>query len=321
MDIKVATTQFRHKPGNKKYNLNIIKEMTIKAAKTGVKIICFPEMCITGYWHVRNLDCSEVFLLSEDPINGPSSKELQKLSRKYNIIIGAGIIEKASDGKLYNTYLVTQPDREVEFHRKLHCFISPYMSSGNNFTVIDTSLGVKLGVLICYDNNIVENTRLTALGGADILLAPHQTGGCANSTGRVLGKIDVELWENRIDKKEELVKEFQGIKGRKWLERWLPARAHDNGLFLMFSNGVGRDDDEVRTGNAMLIDCFGEIIEESKSIEDDIVIGTFSMELKNSALGRTWIQGCRPELYKELTTPKKTRNCMRYLKELESLNV
>ncbi len=31
--------------------------------------------------------------------------------------------------------------------------------------------------------------------------------------------------------------------------RWLPSRAHDNGVFYLFSNGVGLDDDEIRTGN------------------------------------------------------------------------
>jgi predicted amidohydrolase len=34
-----------------------------------------------------------------------------------------------------------------------------------------------VGVLICYDNNIVENARANALLGAEVLLAPHQTGG------------------------------------------------------------------------------------------------------------------------------------------------
>ncbi len=38
--------------------------------------------------------------------------------------------------------------------------------------------GWRLGVLICYDNNVNENGRITALLGADIILAPHQTGGC-----------------------------------------------------------------------------------------------------------------------------------------------
>jgi predicted amidohydrolase len=42
--------------------------------------------------------------------------------------------------------------------------------------------------------------------------------------------------------------------------RWLPSRAHDNGMFLIFSNGIGPDDDEIRTGNAMILDPYGEII-------------------------------------------------------------
>ena len=33
--------------------------------------------------------------------------------------------------------------------------------------------------------------------------------------------------------------------------------AHDNGMFLLFSNGVGIDDNEVRTGNAMILDPYG----------------------------------------------------------------
>jgi hypothetical protein len=43
--------------------------------------------------------------------------------------------------------------------------------------------------------------------------------------------------------------ELCGPKGRGWLMRWLPSRAHDNGMFLLFSNGIGLDDDEIRTGN------------------------------------------------------------------------
>ena len=49
---------------------------------------------------------------------------------------------------------------------------------------------------------------------------------------------------------EAIEAEFKGPKGRQWLMTWLPSRVHDNGLFLTFSNGVGLDDNEVRTGNA-----------------------------------------------------------------------
>lgn len=316
-NIKVASTQINHKPGDKEYNLSLVEQMCYKAYKEGVQIISFPEMCITGYWHIRNLERKKLVELGEDPINGPTALKLKKLSIKYSLIIGCGIIELGDDSKLYNTFIVTQPDRPTSFHRKLHCFISKYMSSGDRYTVIKTSLGINLGVLICWDNNLVENVRSTTLLGADILLSPHQTGGCKSNSGNILGKIDTELWENRLNDPISIKKEFQGVKGREWLLRWLPSRAHDNGIFILFSNGVGRDDDEIRTGNAMVIDPFGSILNESKEICDDLIIAECNIELINSSLGRNWIKGRRPELYSELTRPKPKKYSIIDLKGME----
>ena len=82
--------------------------------------------------------------------------------------------------------------------------------------------------------------------------------------------------------------------------RWLPARAHDNGMFLLFSNGVGLDDDEVRTGNAMILDPYGEILAESKAIEDDMVVADLDASLLPTSSGRRWLRARRPELYGHL---------------------
>jgi len=315
--IRAATAQFNHKPGDKEYNLRIIADMCRKAASNEVRIITFPEMCVTGYWHVRKLDRSQVEALSENALTGETARKLKALSVQYNMIIGAGIIEKGEDGKLYNSYIVTQPDRETRLHRKLHCFISEHMASGDEYTVIETSLGAKIGVLICWDNNLIENGRCTALLGADILMAPHQTGGCVSRSLRVLGKIDLKLWEERKTNPGALRGEFQSVKGAEWLKRWLPARAHDNGMFLLFSNGVGRDDDEVRTGNAMIIDCFGEVLAESKEIGDDMVAADLDLHLLSHATGRNWIKGRRPELYGEITKERAGRMDVRTLKAIE----
>jgi len=315
--IRAATAQFNHKPGDKEYNLRVIEVMCRKAASEGVRIIAFPEMCVTGYWHVRKLDYGQVEALSENALTGETARKLKALSLELNMIIGAGIIEKGEDGKLYNSYIVTQPDRETRFHRKLHCFISEHMASGEEYTIIETSLGVKIGVLICWDNNLIENGRCTALLGADILMAPHQTGGCVSRSLRVLGKIDLRLWEERESDPEALRREFQSVKGAGWLKRWLPARAHDNGMFVLFSNGVGRDDDEVRTGNAMIIDCFGEVLAESKEICDDLIISDLDTGLLSHATGRNWIKGRRPELYGEITKERSGRMDVRTLKAIE----
>jgi len=55
-DIRVATVQFQHAPGNKDYNLGRVRHFVAEATQAGVEIIAFPEMCLTGYWHVRKLD-------------------------------------------------------------------------------------------------------------------------------------------------------------------------------------------------------------------------------------------------------------------------
>ena len=54
--------------------------------------------------------------------------------------------------------------------------------------------------------------------------------------------------DNRHADPAAIEAELRSEKGRGWLMRWLPTRAHDNGLFLLFANGVGVDDDEIRTG-------------------------------------------------------------------------
>ena len=295
--IKAASVQFNHSPGNKEENLKSIRQFSSEAAEQGVEILVFPEMCITGYWHVRNLEKGEIELLSEPVPTGPSTQVIKELSSNYNMIIGAGLIEMSEDGKHYNSYVVALPNGEVHCHRKLHTFISQHMDSGDSYTVFDTHLGYKVGVLICYDNNLIENVRVTALKGADILLAPHQTGGCNSGSPHGMERIDTKLWQNRKEDPGAIEEVLKGPNGREWLMRWLPSRAHDNGLFIIFSNGVGIDDNEVRTGNSMIIDPYGRILAETWKAEDAMVLAGLDADLLEKSSGRRWMRGRRPELY------------------------
>jgi predicted amidohydrolase len=299
--INAASVQFNHKAGDKAYNLQQITSFVEYAAGNKVDLAVFPEMCITGYWHVRNLSKQAVESISEPVPAGPSTQALLGLSAKHQMTIGAGLIEKAPDGKLYNTYVVAMPNGQTASHRKLHCFINEHMASGDAFTVFELPQGIKVGILICYDNNIIENVRITALAGAEILLAPHQTGGCHSPSPRCMGRIDPKIWHNREKDPQAIESEFRGPKGRDWLMHWLPARAHDNGMFLIYSNGVGVDDDEVRTGNAMIIDPYGDILAETCKAKDDIVLAELDMSIRDRCTGKRWIKSRRPELYGSLS--------------------
>lgn len=116
-----------------------------------------------------------------------------------------------------------------------------------------------------------------------------------------MGVVDPELWHRRHEDPEAIENEFRGPKGRQWLMRWLPARAHDNGLFLVFSNGVGVDDDEVRTGNSMILDPYGDILAETWKADDAIVMAALDPAVQPSSTGRRWLKSRRPELYARLT--------------------
>ena len=301
--IRVASVQFEHVNGDKEANLAAIRTFVDKAAAGGVNIIVFPETCITGYWFLRNLAREEIVALAEPVYEGPSSQALLALAKEKNITIGAGLVELADDGQLYNTYVVAMPDGSVARHRKLHCFVSKHMASGTEYTVFDDPHGCRLGVLICYDNNIIENTRINALKDADVILAPHQTGGCETGDPHTMGVIDRKLWDERETNPKAIEAEFRGDKGRGWLMRWLPSRAHDNGVFYVFSNGVGVDDNEVRTGNAMILDPYGRILTETWKAGDDIVMADLDPTLREKSSGVRWIKARRPDLYAPLTQP------------------
>ena len=183
--IRAAAVQFEPAAGDVEGNLDRLRALAGEAAGRGAELVAFPEMCLSGYWHVRHLSRDGVDALAGAVPDGPACRALARVAATEDIVVGAGLIERAGDGQLYNAYAVVQPDGTVVAHRKLHCFVSEHLSSGDEFTAFDVPrLGCRLGVLICYDNNLVENARAMALEGVDVLLAPHQTGGCHSVSPR-----------------------------------------------------------------------------------------------------------------------------------------
>jgi predicted amidohydrolase len=301
--LRAAVVQFEHAAGNKEANFAKLDTFARRAARDHVRLLAFPECCITGYWFLRNLSHAQLKDLAEPVPTGPSTQRLLALSRELDMTIGAGLVESADDGKLYNTYVVALPDGRHVRHRKIQAFEHEQISAGRDYTVFDTPEGVRVGVLICYDNNIIENVRITALMGAQVLLAPHQTGGCNSASPFGLKPIDQRLWHNRATDPEAIRAELTGTKGKAWLMRWLPSRAHDNGLFLLFANGIGADDDEVRTGNSMILDPYGRVVANTDEPADDMVTADLDLDLIPMSTGRRWLKSRRPELYGPLTRP------------------
>jgi predicted amidohydrolase len=301
--LRVASVQFESLPGDKDANFQKIEAFVERAVREKVRLLVFPECCITGYWFIRNLSVERLAQLAEPIFDGPSSRRLIELAKKVGMTIGAGFVEAGPAGEFYNSYVMAMSDGNAQRHRKLHAFEHPSVRSGSEFTVFDVPDGFRVGVLICYDCNIIENVRLMALRGTEILIAPHQTGGCRSRNPHLMGVIDRRIWDERRTNPAAIEQELRGDKGRGWLMRWLPSRAHDNGVFLIFSNGVGVDDDEIRTGNAMILDPYGRTLAETWKAGDDMVIADLDASLLADSTGRRWMRARRPQLYAPLMVP------------------
>jgi predicted amidohydrolase len=302
-NVRVASVQMESAAGNKQANFRKVERFAEEAAARGAEIVLCPECCLTGYWFLRRLTVEHLRDLAEPVPEGPSCIRLRDVAGRLRITVGAGLLEAAGNDVFHNTYVVAMPDGRLVRHRKIHAFEHPAIHSGSEHTVFDTPHGFRAGLLICYDNNIVENVRIAALRGAEVLLAPHQTGGCRTTNPHLMGLIERRLWDERLTNPDAIERELRGDKGRGWLMRWLPSRAHDNGVFLVFSNGVGVDDDEVRTGNAMILDPYGRVLAETWKAGDDMVVADLDASLLEKATGRLWMQARRPALYGELSVP------------------
>lgn len=295
--LKIAVAQFEPKDGDKVYNLSVIEKLTAKAKKSGADVISFHEMSITAYTFFKDLGREQVKSFAEKVPEGESTDKLIQIAENYDITVLAGLVEIENDN-LYNTYICVDKTGLKAKFRKIHPFISKYLSPGNEYVVFDIK-GWKCGILICYDNNVVENVRATSLLGAEIIFAPHVTM-CTPSAMPGRGFVDDALWQKRETDPVPLRMEFDGPKGRQWLMRWLPARAYDNGVYYVFTNPIGYDGEHLKNGNSLILDPYGEVLAEIKSFDDEITIATITEDKLKLAGGYRYKKARRPELYKDI---------------------
>jgi predicted amidohydrolase len=296
--IKIATAQFENRSGDKKYNLSIIETISKQAAAEGADAIAFHECALTGYTFAMPFTKQQMLDIAELIPGGESIEQLTKIAAKNNIAILAGLFEKDEDDNLFKAYICVDKNGLVAKYRKLHPFINKHLTPGNEYCIFDLH-GWKCSMLICYDNNVIENVRAVKLLGADIIFMPHVTM-CTPSTRPGAGFVDPKLWENRYNDPTSLRIEFDGLKGRGWLMKWLPARAYDNAIYAVFSNPIGMDHDQLKNGCSMIVDPFGDIIAECRKLDNDFVIATLTPEKLTQAGGYRYIKARRPDLYRNI---------------------
>lgn len=220
--------------GNTERALELVRRCV---AATGAELVVLPESVTTGF--TTGLAAAELWpLVSELP--GPISAPFQRLAAELRIHLVLGTYERGPEPDLvYNAAVVLDPSGDLlGTYRKTHPFGTEradrggWVTPGEDTLVVDTELG-KLGVIICFDGDYPELSRITAIQGAEVICRPSA----------LLRSAD--LWEltNR-------------------------ARAYDNHVFLIGCNATGVDPAGViYFGNSMIVTPIAEVIARAASHE------------------------------------------------------
>jgi predicted amidohydrolase len=206
-------------------------------AATGAELVVLPESVTTGF--TTGLPAAELWdLVSELP--GPVLDPFSAVAAELGVHLVLGTYERGPErGVVYNAAVVLGPTGELlGVYRKTHPFGTErvdrggWVTPGEDTLVVDTELG-RIGVIICFDGDYPELSRITAIQGAEIICRPSA----------LLRSAD--LWEltNR-------------------------ARANDNHVFLVGSNATGVDPAGViYFGNSMIVTPIAEVVARAASHE------------------------------------------------------
>lgn len=140
--------------------------------------VLFPELFIAplmaDYNHLSEADAIREISHFCEPIR----KKFQEFAIAYNINIITGSMPYTEDGNLYNVGFLCKRDGTYEMYTKIH--ITPNevqywgMKGGSEIKTFDTDCG-KIGIMICYDVEFPELSRLMADEGMEILFVPFLT--------------------------------------------------------------------------------------------------------------------------------------------------
>jgi len=266
-DIRIAAVIFNSPVCRVAGNLARMQPWIARAARQGAKIICFPELNITGY------STDSMIKQCAEPVPGPISRHIEQMAREEKIVILAGMAERDQGGSIFATHLVARPNGGIGVYRKL--YISPpergLFSAGGSIPLFDAG-GVKLGIQLCYDAHFPELASRMAVMGADIIFMPH-----ASPRGTPREKLD------------------------SWM-RHLSARAFDNGLFIVACNQVGSNQQGLDfPGVAVVLGPSGKILAKKTGAGESLLaadLRTADLDAVRDHRMRYFLPNRRPELYR-----------------------
>ncbi len=247
------------------------------AGKQGVQVLSFQEVFNQPYF-CPSQD-AKWYAAAEKIPDGPTTKLMQELARKHNMVIAVPIYEEDITGVYYNTTAVIDADGTyLGKYRKTHIphvggfwekfFFKP---GASEWPVFDTAY-VKLGVYTCYDRHFPEGWRALALNGAEYIVNPSAT----------VAGLSEYLWK---------------------LEQ--PAAAVANGVYIGAINRVGIEapwNIGEFYGQSYFVNPRGQIEKIASRDQDELIVHDMDMEMVRE-VRNTWqfFRDRRPETYGRLT--------------------
>jgi len=258
---------------------NIAKHVPLieKAAADGVQIICMQEIFTGPYFCAEQ--STRWYDSTEKIPDGPTTKLMQELARRHNMVIVVPIYEEESPGVYYNTAAVIDADGTyLGKYRKNHIpHVAPgfwekfYFKPGNlGYPVFKTAYA-DVGVYICYDRHFPEGARALGLNGAEIVFNPSAT----------VAGLSEYLWK---------------------LEQ--PAHAVANAYFVGAINRVGHEqpwDIGEFYGQSYFCDPRGQFLATGSRDQTELITAELDLD-KVREVRNTWqfYRDRRPETYEEL---------------------
>lgn len=266
--IRIALAQINSKRQNKKENLQKIEEFTKKARNQAADLIVFPELSLTGY-----VMRDQVYEQAET-IPGPSSRTIERISRKNEIAIVFGMPELSKKAKatIFNTAVFVGTRGLIGKYRKMylptHSVFEEkrYFRPGHQTVSLNTALG-NIGLCICYDLFFPEVCRLTRLRGAQLIV---------------------------------VISASPAVR-KNYFEVLTTARALENTAFLAYVNMVGVEDGLQFWGGSRLIGPTGELLAIAKYDQEDLVVCDLNYnDIRTAEPSVPTLRDLRPELFDEL---------------------
>jgi len=228
--FRVAALSPTFRPAEKDYNLERARKGLEAARAEGVQLAVFSE------WYLTNCVDERSYRFAEPIPQGPCARQVIEMARELNLIVAMGMEELDPDtGVVYNTHFLTGPDGYIGKHRKTHLMVGEWKAHrpGDRLDVFDVGLA-RVGIGICHENMYPETSRVLAMKGMEVLIAPF---GCGGGSERV----PKEVWLNDFH-----------------MACWR-ARCFDNGIFMVVAGGNGSPGKVFRT-YACVIDPWAEVV-------------------------------------------------------------